>query len=461
MRLIWALILLISCATEEYITIDTRPRGAQVLKKDNGDLITMGNTPVFVKEKRDEKEKYRFSFEDVGSDYIVTEKTFEKSERCQETWKDPILHPITKKEKEEAGYPFDVVIDSFQKECVPYIRAHLKKMKKQKTIRQCRKILVVFPKSFYRLVSHELVNHWKKNKFPAEMKFCDSLVDTRKSNVELMFDRKDNYNSPEKLEEMSFQNWARLGHKFKASHVVFFPYTEKDDEYSVTPTIVDLHTWEKEKKPSFTPFKKKIKISTGFKIGNFLTTGFRLIPNVFSLKLKMDSAFHLEDTSILGGDVERYSYTDLRWGFSVGSFRFPKKRWFGEFELGPRVSFTTWGKENRFYVTEASIALRFFLHSPIGAVLNVKAYAGGAYILAKNKTYERKKDIWTADTGVSAEIYSFLGRRWIYSVGANRIWLPSGAISNEKFSVRGESHVFVRFGYFFPELRALAGEFFY
>jgi len=452
---------LISCATEEYVTIDTSPRGVQVLKRDNGDLITMGNTPIFVKEKEEKKDKYQFSYENMKGDYIVTEKTFEKSRRCLKKWKDPLFHSITKKEEREHDYPFEVVINKFQEECVPYIRAHLKKIKKRKTIKQCRKMLIVLPRSWYRLVSHTLVQHWKKELFPKEMKFCDSLVDLRKSNIELMFNRKDNFNSPEKLEDMSFQSWARLGHKFKASHIIFFPYVEEKNIYNVTPTIFDLHSWEKEKKASFTSYKKEIVISSGFKVGNFLTTAFRLIPNVFSVKLKMDSAFHLKNTNVIGGDTERYNYKDLRVGFSAGSFRFPKKRWFGEFELGPRASFTTWGNYNRFYVTEVSMALRFFLHLPIGASINVKAYGGGANIHANNRTYGKKKVIWTADGGLTVELYAFAGRRWMYSMGATRIWIPKNAISNDLFTLKGESHVFVRFGYFFPELRALAGEFFY
>lgn len=454
MRFFWILIFLISCATE-YVTIDTRPRGAQVLKKENGDLITMGNTPVFVKEEENQLEKYRFSYEDTKGDYIVTGKTFEKSKKCLNKWKDPFYHPDIK--KEESDNPFEEAIDTFQEECVPFIRAHLKKMKKRKEIKQCRKLLIVLPRSWYRLVSHTLVDHWKKKLFPKEMNFCDSLVDTRKSNVELMFDRKDNINSPEKLEDMSFKNWARLGQKFKASHIVFFPYKEKEDLYTVTPTVFDLHSWEKEKKPSFSPYKKEIKMSAGFKVGNFITTAFRLIPNVFSLKLKMDSAFHLED----GGDTERYSYRDLRVGISFSSFRYPKKRWFGEFELGPRASFTTWGNYNRFYVTEVSLALRFFLHLPVGGVLNLKAYGGGANIQAKNKTYGVKKSIWTGDGGLTLELYGIAARRWVYSVGATRVWIPKNVISTDKYSLKGESHIFLRFGYFFPELRALAGEFFY
>jgi len=202
-------------------------------------------------------------------------------------------------------------------------------------------------------------------------------------------------------------------------------------------------------------------MSTGFKLGNFLTTAFRLIPNVLSVKLKMDSAFHLEDNNVLGGDTERYSYRDLRVGISAGSFRYPKNRWFGEFEIGPRASFTTWGKFNRFYVTEISMALRFFLHLPVGAALNVKLYGGAANIHAKNKTYGKKKVIWTGDGGLTFELYSIAWRRWMISVGATRVWIPRDAISNDKFSLKGESHIFVRFGYFFPELRALAGKFFY
>jgi len=458
MRFFWVLIFSISCATE-YVSIDTQPRGVQVLKKDNGNLITIGNTPVFVKENESEKERYRFSYEDNKGDYIVTDKTFEKSRRCLKKWKDPFYHPMGQKEAKE--YPFEMMVDAFREECVPYIRAHLKKMRKSSAIKQCRKLLLVLPRSWYRKVSHQLVEHWTKKLFPTEKKFCDSLVDIRKSNVELMFNRKDNFNSPEKLEDMSFKHWARLGHKFKASHVIFFPYHEEEGVYSVTPTVLDLHSWEKEKKPSFSPFKKEIKMSTGFKIGNFFATAFRLIPNVFSVKLKMDSAFHLEDNNVLGGDTERYSYRDLRVGISAGSFRFPKKRWYGEFEIGPRASFTTWGKQNRFYVTELSLALRFFLHLPFNGVLNVKAHGGGANIHANNKTYGKSKNIWTWDGGITLELYSIIFRRWMYSVGATRVWIPRNTISNDKFSLKGESHIFIRFGYFFPELRALAGEYFY
>ena len=460
MQFLWVLIFLLSCATE-YVSIDTRPRGAQVLKKDNGDFVTLGNTPVFVEEDEREKKQYHFSYEDKKGNYIITKKAFEKSQSCLKKWKDPFYHSVTKKKKTGKYDPLEEVLDAFQEECVPYIRQYLKNMKSSAATKQCRKFLLVLPRSWYRKVSHHIVDHWRENIFPKESKFCDSLVDIRKSNVELMFDRKDNFNSPEKPEDMSFKNWARLGYKFKATHIIFFPYQKEKGIYTVTPTVVDLHSWEKDKKPSFSPFKKEIKMSTGFKIGNFFATAFRLIPNVFSVKLKMDSAFHLESNIDEEAETERYSYRDLRVGFSAGSFRFPKKRWFGEFELGPRASFTTWGKENRFYVTELSLALRFFLHFPFGAALNVKAYGGGAHIRASNKNYGKSEKIWTWDGGLTLELYSIFARRWMYSVGATRVWIPENTISNGDLSLKGESHIFLRFGYFFPELRALAGEYFY
>ena len=127
--LILTLIFLISCATSEYLSIDTRPRGANVLKWEENTYKTKGSTPIFVKVQRAEKPKFRFSYEDRKSNMVFPEKTYEKNYLCQKRWKDPFYFPKNIEKKDSSVFS---ILDTFSNECIPYIRAQLPKMKKIK-----------------------------------------------------------------------------------------------------------------------------------------------------------------------------------------------------------------------------------------------------------------------------------------------------------------------------------------
>jgi len=451
---------LISCGIikthKEYITIDSSPRGLEVLRQVEGkkEVKKIGMTPMYLEVPKGAEDRY--TFKDPNNKKYSVKSTPKNT--CRLFLEGEGF--ATKDEAEKKGVSLSQFAESWAPqnllkgsnfECIRMVRAELKKSTILKNKKICRTYLIMPPRSSYQKVSVDLANAWIDQVFKKKKKKCDKVITPLVAEEHLLFLGISELKGPQDITELDYQKFIDLGAKFKATDVVFLPYTQKDKTFTVTPKIYDIHKGVKGPGTLAQKYTKNLDVSGGYKFSNTLFSLFRFIPNGIAAQGKFQNKLHGY------GDAGSFKhvYDDFSFSVAFNNLQYPQYKWKSQTRIVPQLVWQDWGEDLSMDLYGLIFDYKWFFHLPPGGVAVLRGGLGGTYIYAKwdEKNYRRSVGTLIADLG--AEFYFFPWERIYLLFGYRRYFIPK-VIKGPEYAVTGESRFFLNIGYFWPEMRTAA-----
>jgi hypothetical protein len=435
---------------KEFISIDSTPRGLEVYRQKEGkeSIDRVGTTPMFLKVPRGAEDIYMFR------DPIFEDKTINASPEsiCRYLREGEQFYKSKKEDTSQLVKKFvqnwtpENLLKGSSFECVNRVRTKLKNASISRKEKVCHTYLVIPPKSSYVKVSWDLAEGWRDQVFNKNKQKCDKVITPPVSEQEMIFLGIDEAVAPQDITEMEYQKFIDLAAKFKATDIVFLPFTQKNKIFSVTPKIYDVHTAKKRKTSMSEKYQVKLKVSGGYKISNTILSLFRLVPNGVAGQGRFRNRLH-------GDGIKDENYSNFLPSISINNIEFPQYKWKAQTRIVPHLVWEWWREDFRIDLYGLMLDLKFFWHIPLGGVIVGRAGLGGTYIFAKYDQigYYEKMGSWVANAGL--EYYFFPWKRVYILGGYRRYILPKNKINGNGWNVTGESRFFLNIGYFWPEFR--------
>ncbi len=451
--LIW-LVLLSSCglvkSQNKIVSIDTNPREAKVIF-DNKEL---GQTPLFQEIPKKKSGTYTFKYPDSKNKWQLSKTGAQSKKVCGHHGGGKALEIETISKGEDKTNlvshldPTSYFMSGKRYECVDVVRAKIPEMKNYRE-KKCSVYVVMPPMSGHAKFSMKLSKEWREAVFNKNKKDCDKVILPAVSQEFMMFLGINFLKAPRDLPDMRYKNVFKIGKKFKATHLVFLPFTSDGDKRTVTPKIYDIHKGKLDPDTPSKPFTVNIKQS-GFT--NFLLRTFRFLPNGVGGRMRLLNKLYAEGP---GEDEFSKQYSNFDFGISLDNMQYPQREWMLGAQIAPALVWTKWGDKIEINTFGLTLDLKFFLHLPPGGVFVFRIGAGGAYMSVKADDYDYKISEWSYLADVGIEFYFFPLKRFYLNFGYKLYaWDPSKIQIND-IQIKSESHFFIEIGYFFPELRML------
>jgi hypothetical protein len=433
------------------ISIDSYPRGLEVRK--NNKLI--GVTPLFDKDRVSNKLAYKIGDDELN--YPI--------ERCGMRWNDPLIDkiPFFKGLLPEglsnivSDYTPLSIVKGGKYECAALVRKVVdKSLIDEDSKKSCRQFLIISPPASSQIESEKISQRWISQNFKENKRNCDKVISPKAASSFLEFHGLHYLNKSYGIKYIMYGLMARMGHKLKATHLVFLQGTDN----SLVPEVFDIHTRLK----NAPELEKPIEVAQGvLQKESFLeklSEAFKLIPNTVSLRYKFKRYLHLEPKESEALYSTRVSKLKLPPSLILSNMDYPLKTWGTNFRFSPSVTYKHWDQQYDIKYTHLIMALKLFGHTPIGTFIG-RLGGGYGYIdaLRIGGGWQQKEGVWVAQWGGS--YYKFLGERYFLELGFRRNQIRTKKIVDGNFHLKGISELYFSFGLYLPELNTKAKSFFY
>lgn len=425
------------------ISIDTTPRG---IKAYSGKKY-LGKTPLFNRTESDEKSEYNF----VYNSNKKRQKLTKKSKTYCSYYGNGKTFQFDKKETHIIDDvvtnidPTKILLKSKRYECIEAVKLIIPA--KTNTKNACKTYVVVPPENSNGKLSYSLATEWKKRNFSKGK--CNKTVLPGVTESFFAFLGIDHLKSPNDISEIKYSNLMRIGEKFSATHIVFLPYTTNGDDHLVKPKVYDLHSAKLIKGSADKKYNLTFE-QNAFK--DFIFSNFRFIPNMLALSIKSINRLWLESDRI--NDYGKV-YEAIQYGVSADTVQPPQYKWVFSSLIAPKAVWNNWGKDLNVETLGATMDYSVLLHNPLGGVLMARVGAGGGRLKADFKDIGYKSTNWSYLLSYGLEYYFFPADRFVIKTGYRHYFIDGSKVQNRGVKLTGESHIFMEFGFFYPELRLL------
>jgi hypothetical protein len=460
------IVTLSSCGTmrskKNILFADSSPRGLEVRNEKNESL---GLTPMFFKIKP--KGRRHFTFFDKGK------KIGEQSYKCSWDWGGSIVPNIVLSPIFPVGtilssaFLFTDATSKAAYVCKNSLFVSVKNLQQKKMI---KKRLLALPIAVgRRSLADSIRNKWQADQFD-KLRVDEELLWNEEVENEFIYRGIDHYANTEPLKiKRRFIN--EIGHKFKATHLVYFSVDETETSFNIQPKLFDIFNFE-EVKPeylkSYTVAKEKRTPANYWKRA---LRNIDLFPNAITLSYqgKATETRTVAADPTQNGEFKTSTHPEafpkLLTLISVESVHHPQffSSWdWGGF-LSPNFGASSWRTsylisgspynydfESYHFGYTASLSA----FTPLGQ-LNVGAGLLASYFsISDNKGYESTKLGLIFKLNMS--YHKFFNERFYFTLG-QRFYSPSKETTNKnEYLLESWSEYYVGLGYYFPEVKTFA-----
>ncbi len=431
---------------KDFVSIDSYPRGLEV-KKDGKPI---GKTPLF--------HRARLS---SSPTFIINGESLSPVEKCGMQWTDPLIDkiPLFKTLVPDVltnmmtNFTPLSLVKGGKYECTALVRKKFEDLKEKS---QCRKFIIVPPPTDRAATSYSISNDWIKENFKGSKRNCDEVIHPKVAKEHLEFFGLNHTNRYYGIKYMMYGLMARIGYKFKATHLVYL----YNDNQTVTPRIYDIHTRLQNAKNLETPYLTEAEDSKTNIVWDKLRQAFRLVPNSISLRFKLRRWLHLQPEESEKLFSRRISKVKLPPTIVMSNIEYPLESWGTNFRFSPSLSYKTWDQDYEIKYASAMMVMKLFGHTPIGTFIG-RIGAGVAYLDTSKigGGYESKQGLAVAQWG--GEYYKLIGERAFLKFGFRRNDLRENKVKDGAFHLKGISEIYVGLGFYFPEMNTKIRSFFY
>lgn len=453
---------------KEILSIDSFPRGAEVLRLKKGKTKLIGKTPLFFKTYEEAKENFILSWRDSSGEVEKT-RPHEKKSSCGMEWTDPLVDKIPLLKNFIPNFVREIlpeynplnIIKGGRFECISYVRVEAQKKSLKEAFKEnCNTYLVLPPPHKFGKVSKSLIDGWEKKVFLKGKKQCDKIISRKISQTYFNFLGIDHLNRKYGKKYLGYSRISKLGARFKATHLVFLPYEDTGETFAVYPEIYDAHLRLRNEKKLETVFEIKKSFKNQILIFDKLAEAFQLIPNSFSIKFKMKRNLHLDPESEELNHSTYNSTIKLPPSLRLGNISYPHHYWGVDFRFSPSLSYNRWDREYNLKVFSAVMALKLSGHTPLGAIQG-RLGIGPGRIWAKNNFTPYQEKAFTTILQWGLEYYAFVSERYFLTLGYRRNNFLTHEITDGDFKLKGYSSLFFNIGFYSPEMKMKIQSFFF
>jgi len=467
----WVFItFLISCShitnNKELVSVDSYPRGAKVykLKNEDGESNLLGYTPFFLKEKKDDTKPFVFEFYE-GQSLIKTQEV-KKQNKCSMVWTDSLLDriPVIKslipdfiKDFGESLNPIGSIRGGYL-ECFSFARSVAVNLDIKSL--DCKKIVAIPPAHNSNYVSKKIIDHWEKDVFNKRKNKCDEFISPEITDVYMDFLGMDHLNR--RYGKKYFQKGigAKIGKRFKATHIVFLPFKQFGDTYDIAPEVYDLHLDLRNADYLEEQYTSEIKSKKRNVILEKIGQAFQLIPNTISLKTKIRQEIGLKDKAQEEDYNTRITTASFPPSIRLSYVEYPHQDWTLNFRFGPSFGYRRFKTDFNLKFLDTVMAMKLFFNTPLGTLLGRVGY-GGSFINANNINMVHSEEKYVSLFQYGFEFYRFVTERIFINLGFRKNIFNEDKVVNGNFNLRSYSQLFINVGYYTPEFKIKFRQLFY
>ena len=463
-------LFLCSCsqlARDEYISIDSYPRGVKVTKHRKDKEVPLGETPVFDQEKKSADTYYSFEYQnEAGKTKTISD--LRGKQVCGLEWTDPLVKKIPILGKLLPDFVTELapkynplnLIKGAHLECASLIRKELKDLELPPANNSCRRLIVIPPPHQHQKVSSEITAVWKEQVFKKNKDDCDKVISEEVSGDLLTFMGFHHLSRYYGMKYMLFDSLAKMSMRLKGTEVVFLNVREKNGKYEISPEVYDVHS----KLRTVKKLEAKVFMAVEEKKNSYLFNRFgrvfQFIPNSFSLKFRMKQNVHLESSAAEERHSTKMTHLSLPPSFRMSTIQQPIGSWGTNFRFSPSLSYRHWEREYDIRFLSAVMAIKLFAHAPFGSFIG-RIGLGGAQVHVRNNDRGFNKNKFVNVTQWGAEYYRFITDRFFFTFGYRKNKFKKDVFVDGDYHFRSYSSLFINLGWYTPELNLKVKEMLY